>query len=242
MEEEAWDQPPCGRCEPKNRMLTRAADGLWLRCPTCHPYWNYDPDPSEMRTAPLGHDHQIEVIKQMRYRFPLLRLVPSEELRFLMRQFFEAGWFAVDVLYALDHDAEGNPVFLSKPTGSASGEQVAKWVKRRLDTWRDNWDEPLKSRSQTAVEMRENALAQAEATRIDWDELSKRAVRPVESVGHSLALREARIAAGLAARRRREGERRELEARRIRIEKDREAWLRRRAMLDALANFIADEE
>ena len=237
MDDELTFKPACGRCDERSRMLTRMVDGSLVRCPTCHPFWSYDPDTREMQAAAVGLEKQLAVIKQLRYRVPLLRLVPGERLRELTRQFFDSGWHAYDIIYALDHDPEGNLVALNKPAGVASSEQVAKWVLRRLETWRDGYQEPLPSRAQVAASVRDSARDRATGSGIDWEALARRAVPPVQSNGHSFALREVRIAKGLARDLRLEADRRELQRRRDQLAAWHDQGAQRQLALDRLTAF-----
>ena len=219
-------------------MLGQSADGTMVRCPTCHPFWRYDPDLADMTASAIGRERQLEVIKQMRYRLPILRLVRSDELRELTKQFFDAGWHAQDIIFAFDHDPEGNDTGLNRPPGAASSEQVAKWVKRRLETWRNRHAEPLQSYAQMATTIHNDARAKAAVFRIDWDELARRAVPAVQSGGHAVALREIRIAARLARDARAAADRRELERRRQSIEEHRERGAHKQRMLALLDAYI----
>jgi hypothetical protein len=115
-------------------------------------------------------------------------------------------------------------------------------VNRRLETRRDNSDEPFASRAQAAAAMREAHNAQAAARRIDYDELARRAVPPASSPGHSLALREARVSAGLARDARRESHRRELEERRARFRAAREREAERQRILHLLDAVITNPD
>lgn len=86
-----------------------------------------------LRTAPQtrrGRLKAVEMLREPAAPGHALRRLTPRHLRHLLKAFFDAGWTARDVQFALDHDPSGRAHFHATQVRSPAG-----WVRHRLSLW-----------------------------------------------------------------------------------------------------------
>ncbi|MFI7643527.1 hypothetical protein [Nonomuraea sp. NPDC049400] len=97
-----------------------------------------------------------------------LRKLSAHYVRYLVRDFFDAGWSAADVLHAIDHLPDGRPwPFAGMPR------HVPGWTRHRLKAWRAADGSVLPSKSHRIEADRQRVRAEQEAMREQWRDMRR---------------------------------------------------------------------
>lgn len=116
-----------------------------------------------LRTVPRtgqGRLKAVEILRDQVVPAHPLRRVGPRRVRAMLRVFFEAGWSARDVQFALDHSPTGRPHGFSQAVRAPAG-----WLRARLELWTDASGAPLPSRTATAQASLAASRARAAADR-----------------------------------------------------------------------------
>ncbi|NKX94242.1 helix-turn-helix transcriptional regulator [Sanguibacter hominis ATCC BAA-789] len=135
---------------------------------------------------------------ELRNRLPVLRHISAAHVRYVVREFFLAGWTVADVAYAVDHRLDGSPWPHSGADGVA---RPADWLAYRLSAWRDEAGTVRRSRGQRIEAERvsqrarqrvaRDRAAAAEAKRAE-NLVSPRRAKIIESIHSNLPPRRRR--------------------------------------------------
>jgi len=108
----------------------------------------------------------------------------SKRLRWLLREFLEAGWTAADVLHALDtHPTDGPYAYATSAPGTPGGlRNPAGWVLHRLQPWRGPDGTPVAPFSAThaaalAAHRADTTASRAATAAAAWPSAAYRAAR-----------------------------------------------------------------
>ncbi len=203
-------RPWCGQCEKSTRRVVTLHGSD--RCRRCHPLGR-PPMQWPMHDVPDGLAEQLLACEWLCYISPMMRVVGVENLRELLRPWFDAVWTPRDIVYALDNLPTGGSQFGDNPEGKLKPSLVVNFIKRRLGAWLTDDDDPkpLPSVSQQIWANRDAVLQRQEQRRAERAAEIRDVVDPRESVAAEQARIIARRASSTAGTLRREADARERE-------------------------------
>ncbi|WP_171983428.1 GntR family transcriptional regulator [Arthrobacter sp. SRS-W-1-2016] len=94
---------------------------------------------------------RVAAASEIRYRSFPLRCMTPKDVASSCRDFFLAGWTVADVLHALDWRPDGTLWPHSGAPDTKNPWRMRGWLRHRLNTWRTEAGEPLRSRDQQAA-------------------------------------------------------------------------------------------
>lgn len=97
---------------------------------------------------------------RVRELVPVLRQLTPGHVRFLIAKWLQAGWCVSDVVFAINHDATGQPHGFLDQVRYAPG-----WLSHRMSRWLSPAGDPLPSSSQRRTAEHERARAEQLARR-----------------------------------------------------------------------------
>ncbi|MFB9194409.1 hypothetical protein ACFFWA_15600 [Actinomadura verrucosospora] len=145
----------------ETRQNINEAGGLWKTSP-----------------VPGSRSIRLAVAAAMRATDRTLSRLSARHLRHIFRPWWDAGWTPSDILYAVNHQASGEPW----PYAYAPGDlrHVAGWLRHRLAHWLDPNGAPGPSRSQALAAAR-RAEADQQARRTAAAAAARAAAAPAEA-------------------------------------------------------------
>ncbi|MEV8150506.1 hypothetical protein AB0O52_20480 [Arthrobacter sp. NPDC080073] len=98
--------------------------------------------------TPKRRDQRVAAASEIRYRSFPLRCMTPKDVASSCRDFFLAGWTVADILHALDWQPDGTLWPHSGAPDTKEAWRMRGWLKHRLNAWRTEGGEPLRSRGQ----------------------------------------------------------------------------------------------